>query len=53
MKITLEMRAGRDFDKANVKDVMIKEAIEKRVRLLLKLRREDSVKINLRGLNKK
>ena len=47
MKLTLEMLAGRDFDKTGANENMIKEAIQKRVRLLLNLRREDSVYVKI------
>jgi sulfatase maturation enzyme AslB (radical SAM superfamily) len=47
----IEMREGRDYEKKNIKEKMLKELFEKKIRFLLKLRNSDKVKIELKGGN--
>ena len=49
MKLMIEMKEGIDYEKKNLKEKMLKELFEKKIRFLLKLRNSDIIKINLKG----
>lgn len=49
MKLMVEMREGRDYESKHLKEKVIKELFEKKIRFLLKLRNSDIVKIELKG----
>lgn len=48
MKITLEMQEEKDYEKTNIKEKELKKIFENKIRSLLKLRKEDKVKIILK-----
>lgn len=49
MKLIIVMNEGIDYETKNLKDKILKELFEKKIRFLLKLRNSDKVKIELKG----